>query len=565
MKIFLSAMLLIASHTGCVHGQPADLVLRNGKILTVDEKNPQVQALAARGDLIVALGSDQAIGAYIGEATRVIDLQGRLAIPGFIEGHGHFMGLGQSMMRLQLARARSWPAIVDQVEKKVKTVRPGDWIIGRGWHQEKWDHPPSPHIEGLPLHHDLSQVSPDNPVLLIHASGHSAIANAMAMKLAGITRHSSNPAGGEILRDRQGEPIGVLRETAMDPLQSAWATSLAKRSPTQAEADRKQAIALATAECLAKGVTSFQDAGSPFALIDFYRKLAEAGKLGVRLWVMISADNQALAKNLAQYRIIDHAQKHLTVKAIKRLADGALGSHGAWLLEPYADLPASSGLSTTPAPEMAETARLALKHGFQLCTHAIGDRANREVLNIYQQIFQKNPSKQDLRWRIEHAQHLHPDDIPRFAKLGVIASMQGIHCTADGPWVIKRLGERRAQQGAYAWRSLLNTGAILANGTDTPVEDVNPIPGFHALVTRQMNNGQSFFPDQRLTRQEALQAYTLNAAYAAFEEHSKGSLAPGKLADIVILSRDIMTIPTKEISGTQVLYTILGGKVVFEK
>jgi predicted amidohydrolase YtcJ len=320
---------------------------------------------------------------------------------------------------------------------------------------------------------------------------------------------------------------------------------------------------LAIQECLSKGITSFQDAGSSFETIDVFRKMAEEENLGVRLWVMVREPNERLAKDLADYRMLDVGDRHLTVRGIKRSIDGALGPHGAWLLEPYSDLPASSGLNTSPVEDIAETARLAIENDFQLCVHAIGDRGNREALDIFETTFAAHPDKKHLRWRIEHAQHLHPDDIPRFAELGVIASMQGIHCTSDAPWAIVRLGDRRAREGAYVWQSLLQTGAVVTNGTDAPVEDVSPIASFHATVSRELRDGSVFYPGQRMSREEALRSYTLSAAYAAFEEDIKGSLTPGKLADITVLSRDIMTISEDEIPSTEVLYTIVGGKVMY--
>jgi predicted amidohydrolase YtcJ len=324
-------------------------------------------------------------------------------------------------------------------------------------------------------------------------------------------------------------------------------------------------IELAVEECLSKGVTSFFDASSSFETIDLFKEFAQEGKLGIRLWVMISEGNESLKKRLNEYKIIRMGQSHLTVRAIKRFMDGALGAHGAWLLEPYADLPTSSGLNTTPVEVIKETARIAIENGFQLCIHAIGDRANREVLNIYEEAFKAHPDKKDLRWRIEHAQHLNAADIPRFGKLGVIAAMQGIHCTSDGPWVIKRLGPKRAEEGAYVWQKLMKTGAIICNGTDAPVEDVNPIACFYATVTRKMKDGALFYPDQKMSREEALRSYTYNGAYSGFEEDILGSLKPGKLADITVLSKDIMTIPDDELLSAQVLYTIVGGRVLYQK
>jgi predicted amidohydrolase YtcJ len=318
-------------------------------------------------------------------------------------------------------------------------------------------------------------------------------------------------------------------------------------------------------ECLSKGITSLHDAGASFATIDIYRELAEQGKLGVRIYAMISAGNTELQQSLARYRIIGAGQNHLTVRTIKRFIDGALGAHGAWLLDPYADLPASAGLNTMPIDTLKETARLAIENGFQLCTHAIGDRGNREILNIYEEAFAAHPEQKDLRWRVEHAQHLAPADIPRFGRLGVIAAMQGVHCISDGPWVVKKIGEKRAKEGAYVWRSLMGGGAIICNGTDAPVEDVDPIPSFYATVTRKMKDGTMFFPEQRLSRDEALRTYTLNGAYAAFQEDLLGSLKPGKLADITVLSKDIMTVAEEEIPATEVRLTIVGGQVLYQK
>ncbi len=555
-------ILLLTLISGCAHVKPADLVLKNGKIVTVDDEKPQARALAVSGDTIVAVGTDAEIEPYIAKSTRVIDLGGKLAVPGFIDGHGHFLSLGLSKMRLELSAARNWDEIVSLVKAAAEQSGPGEWILGRGWHQDKWDRVPEPNIDGLPYHHALSEAAPDNPVLLDHSSGHSVIANRKAMQLASIGKNTPDPQGGQILRDDQGRSIGVFRETAEDLVYKALDESQKDRTPRQIESVRLQAVELATRECLKKGVTSFQDAGSTFEMIDFYKKLASEGKLGVRLWVMIAEKNDRLEVNLAKYKIMG---RRLTVRAVKTYIDGALGAHGAWLLQPYSDLKDSTGMLVTPIEQIGRTAELAIEAGFQLCTHAIGDKGNRVILDVYEKAFREHPEKTGQRWRVEHAQHLHPDDIPRFKKLGVIASMQGIHCTSDGPWVPKRLGEKRSKEGAYAWRKLIDSGAVVSNGTDTPVEDVDPIQNFHALVTRRMKNGKTFYPEQRLTREEALRAYTRNAAYAAFEEDLKGSLTPGKLADIVVLSRDILTVPEDEIQKAEVLFTIVGGQVVYQK
>ena len=564
IRVFLVAVLLTGMvFSGCFQRRTADLVLMHGKVVTVDENLPEAQAIAVQGDRILAVGSDQEIQRYIRRQTKVIDLNGALAIPGFIDGHAHFMGLGRAKMQLDLTRAKNWDEIVAMVAEAAKKARPGEWITGRGWHQEKWDRPPKPNVGGLPYHDKLSAVSPDNPVMLTHASGHSCIANAKAMELAGVTDTTANPPGGEIVRDARGRAIGVFRETAQGLISAAMQRSRARRTPEQIEAERRKMVRLAVRECLSKGITSFHDAGESFEMIDFLKKMADEGELSIRLYVMVRAGNDALREHLKEYKIVGYGNNHLTVRAVKEYMDGALGSHGAWLLEPYADLPTSTGLNVTPIKELEEAAEIAIENGFQVGIHAIGDRSNREVLNLYERTFKRHPEKKNLRWRIEHAQHLNSADIPRFAQLGVIAAMQGIHCTSDGPWVIKRLGYQRAKEGAYVWQSLWKTGAVVGNGTDAPVEDVDPIPCYYATVTRRLPDGTQFFPEQCLTREQALRSYTLNNAYAAFEEDLKGSLTPGKLADITVLSRDILTVPEEEILSAKVLYTIVGGKVLY--
>ncbi|HEX6941036.1 MAG TPA: amidohydrolase [Longimicrobiales bacterium] len=562
----VSALAVIAALTaGCSAapaGPPADLVLVNGKVVTVDASRPEAEAVAIAGDTIVAVGSDREIRRYVGANTEVIDLDGRLAIPGFIEGHGHFMGLGRAQMILDLTTARTWDDIVAMVEAAVKDAEPGEWILGRGWHQEKWERVPEPNVDGVPLHHGLSAVSPNNPVYLTHASGHASFANARALALAGIGRNTPDPRGGTIVRDANGNATGLLRENAQDLVEAAIARDERRRSPEETAATMRRMVELAGQELLRKGVTSFHDAGSSFATIDFLKQLAEEGALPVRLYVMIRGEtNEALAEKLPQYRIIGAGNQFLTVRAIKRQIDGALGSHGAWLLEPYADMPSSTGLVLERPEDIRRTAEIAIEHGFQVNTHAIGDRANREVLDIYAEVFAEHPDATDLRWRIEHAQHVDPADVPRFAELGLIASMQAIHATSDWPWVPERLGRERAERTSYLWRSFRDAGVVVTNGTDTPVEDVDPLANFYAAVARKTREGEVFTPDQRLTREEALRSYTLDNAYAAFEEDINGSITPGKLADIVVLSKDIMTVPEDEIPTARVVMTVVGGEV----
>ncbi len=574
---FSSAFLLgLRFSTPCLPAgePPADLVLRNGKIVTVDDRQPVAQALAARGDKIVAVGSEDKIAKLIGDKTKVIDLKGQLAIPGFIESHGHFVGLGRTKMMLDLTKAKSWDDIIAQVEAAAKKMPEGQWILGRGWHQEHWNRKPEPNIDGYPVHHRLSQVSPKHPVLLTHGSGHASFANAEAMRLAGVDATTKNPPGGEIVKDGQGNPVGVFRETAQGLISRAQARAEKGMSAQERLDELHKAIAYATEECLANGVTSFQDAGSPFEIINVFKDLASQGKLKVRLWVMVRANNAVLEQLLGKYFLVGFGDGFLTVRAIKVSVDGALGAHGAWLMEPYDDLPTSTGLNLVPLPALRQTAELAIKHKYQLCVHAIGDKANHEVLNIYEDMFRKYapaPGRKgvgrgdSLRWRIEHAQHLHPADIGRFGRLGVIASMQANHCTSDAVYVMRRLGLRRASEGAYVWQSLLKSGAVIANGTDAPVEHISPIKCFYSAVTRKLADGKTFFPEQKMTRAQALKSYTIDAAYAAFEENIKGSLTPGKLADIVVLSRDILSVPNEEILGTEVVTTIVGGRVAWER
>jgi predicted amidohydrolase YtcJ len=559
-------ILLLTSflEAGGLADAPATLVLRGGKVVTLDDDRSAATAVAVVGDKIVAVGSDTEISRRIGDGTRVIECRGRLVVPGLIEGHAHFVSLGDSKLKLDLTGAASWAEIVARVAAAAKTTPKGKWIVGRGWHQGKWKQPPAANVEGYPDTADLSQAVPDHPVLLTHGTGHMGLGNAKAMELAGITKESQAPRGGEILRDRDGRPIGVFREAAMGPLHRAHDRALRGRSPQEVRDELLACIREASAECLRFGVTTFHDAGSPLAEVQLFRELAADGKLPVRLWVMLNDSNDVLADELARQRIVGFGDNHLTVRAIKRMIDGALGTHGAWLLEPYDDLPTSRGLNTLPIESLRRTAELALQHDYQLCVHAIGDLANRETLNVMEDAFRSHPDKKDARWRIEHAQHIHPADIPRFKKLGVIASMQGNHATSDGPFVVQRLGEWRARNGAYAWHSLLDSGAIVINGTDAPVETLNPLDSYFASVTRRMASGIEFFPEQRMTREQALRSYTRDAAFAGFEEQLKGTLTPGKLADIVVLSHDILTATVDDLRRAKVNFTIVGGKVAYE-
>jgi len=540
------------------------LVRINGVIATVDQKFSMVEAIAIKGDRIIATGDNDLIKTHIGDYTEIVDLKGAFAMPGFIEGHGHFLGLGNSLLQLNFMQTKSWQQVVDMVQEKVTGATVGAWIEGRGWHQEKWEGELENSVDGWPNHKLLSEISPDNPIVLQHASGHAIIANAKAMELANITDNTPNPSGGTIVRDQNGKAIGVFEETAMGLITDLYNVYKNNLSRAKREQQLKQQIEEAQKACLKNGITSFQDAGASFKELQHFQQLAEAGELDIRLWTMISGDQKRLESGLKNYPVINAGNHHFTCRAIKSYMDGALGSFGAWLLEPYTDKPDFYGQNVTDLDTLNLVADLAAKYNLQHCVHAIGDKANRETLNIFERVFKNNLEKKNFRWRIEHAQHIHPDDVTRFKTLGVIASMQAIHCTSDAPFVPKRLGEERAKNTSYIWRTLLDNNIALANGTDTPVEDVNPLENFYASVTRKSKDeSNAFFSKQRMSRQEALYSLTAGNAYAAFEENDKGILAVGKLADITVLSDNILLCEEASILETDVLYTIVGGEVKY--
>jgi len=543
----------------------ADLVLRGGTIASVDPAIGSATAIAINGSKITALGSDAEITPYIGPETEVIDLDGRFAMPGFIEGHGHFLSLGRALQILDLTKARSWSEIVSMVAVAADKAKPGEWILGRGWHQDKWDSLPEDAVEGVPRNDTLNKVSPDNPVSLGHASGHGIFVNDAALAEGGIDDTTEDPAGGTIVRTSEGRATGLLRETAQRLVGKALQQYEGLMSPQEAEILERERVYLAGQLALSWGITSFHDAGVSFATIDFFRMLELEGALPLRLYVMVRGQsNDELAELLPHYRMEAGDNDFLAVRSIKQQIDGALGTHGAWLLEPYVDLPQGSGLVLEPVEVIQRAAQIALEHGFQVNTHAIGDRANRETLDIYERAWKNAEADgRELRWRIEHAQHLDPQDVPRFAAMGVIAAMQGVHCTSDGPWIPSRLGDERTRLTSYVWRDLLDSGAIISNGTDAPVESIDPIASFYSSVSRMTGKGERFYPEQVMTRAEALTSFTLNNAIAAFEEQQKGTLAPGKLADIAVLSQNILTVAEEDIPDTMVDMTILGGEVVF--
>ncbi len=540
------------------------MIIYNGEVYTLDAKTPNCQAIAIKDGKILAIGDDVSIKKLRGSSTEMIDAKGQFVMPGFIEGHGHYAGLGYSLINLNFLKSRSWEDIVQLVGQRAKEVKAGEWIIGRGWHQEKWDSIPSRHIHNYPFHQSLSNVSADNPVVLYHASGHSLYANKKAMDLVGITRESASPVGGEIVRDAMGDAIGVFEERAMTPFREKYKEYQASLNQKSLDSIWHSAILKAEYECLRKGITSFQDAGSRYEELTKYEKLAQDHKLKVRLWVMARHSAEELEGKIGSYKKINVGDHFYTCNAIKSEVDGALGAFGAWLLKPYDDKPGFVGQNTTDIYDVKKIADIASKNEMQFCVHAIGDRANRVVLDIYEGVLSSS-TKKDHRWRIEHAQHLDPADIPRFSKNKIIASMQGIHCTSDAPFVQKRLGKERAKIGAYAWRSLLDNGVIIANGTDAPVEDVDPLLSFYASVTRKRaDTGFEFYTEQAMTRAEAIYSYTLGNAFAAFEDTFKGSLSIGKVADIVILDKNLMTCKDDEILKTKVKMTITNGVIHYK-
>lgn len=552
---FLLGVVLITL-TGCQEIPPRTLIY-NGKIYTAFEIRPQVEALVLEGEDIIFAGKMVDAATLLNpSATDTIDLQGKTVIPGFVESHGHFMGMGRSAFRLDLRKAATFDEMVQMIADTAAARPAGSWIIGRGWHQDKWADSPQL-VKGQPVHSAISAVSPDHPVVLTHASGHSILVNAKAMEIAGIDQTTSIGEEGEIYHFDTGLPTGLLAEGAMSLVR--------KHIPEPSEADEQAAIQAAINRCLREGVTSFQDAGANQIEIDRLTAKSQAGELPVRLSIMLSGgDSALLADWYVRGPVIDD---HFSIRSIKLYSDGALGSRGAWLLEEYSDRPGHFGNPVTPIEEIGQVAQQGLEHGFQVCTHAIGDRANQEVLDAYEAAFQHTgKSGEEVRFRIEHAQHLNPDDIPRFAELGVIASMQGIHMSSDRPWAIDRLGRIRIIQGAYMWKALKESGAVVINGTDVPVEPLDPMANYYALVTRKTLAGQpdgGYEPDQKLSRLQALTAYTRDGAYGSFRDGITGSLLTGMKADFLILSNDLIDCPESDIMSTKVLQTWIDGTVKY--
>jgi predicted amidohydrolase YtcJ len=531
---------------------PADLIVTNARIYTADDARPRVEALAVRGGRIAFIGSAREAEALRGPATRVVDAGGETVIPGMVDAHAHFAGLAETLRSVDLTGTRSQAEAVARVVARAKTLPPGTWIQGRGWDQNAWGD------TRFPTHDPLSAAVPGHPVYLTRVDGHAAWVNAAAMQRAGLTRAARDPDGGRILRDAAGAPTGVLIDRAQG--------LVTRVIPEPTRAETRQGLTDAMAVMHRWGLTGMHDAGASRALIELYDEMAGAGALPLRLYVMIGDDSAALAHYFAKGPVAGAHDGHLWVRAVKLYADGAMGSRGAALLEPYSDDPNNLGLLLSAPAHIRDVAARGLAAGFQVNTHAIGDRGNRVVLDAYEQALAARPTA-NHRFRVEHAQVLHSDDLPRFAQLGVIPSMQASHQTSDMYWVGKRLGPTRTL-GAYAWRSLLESGVVIPNGSDFPVEAVNPLISFHAAIARQDARdwpAGGWLPEQRMTREEALKSMTLWPAYAGFQEEELGSLSVGKRADFVILDRDIMRVPAELVLGTRVRSTWLGGREVYRQ
>ena len=537
---------------GVAAAQAADLIVTNARIYTVDENRPIVEAMAIRDGRVVATGPQRGIMTMRGPNTRVLDLNGRTVIPGMIDSHVHLLNLGNSLRNVDLVGTTSYDEVVARVAARARETPAGTWILGRGWDQNDWGD------TRFPTHEALSRAVPNHPVVLTRIDGHATLVNAAAMRAASVTAQTQDPSGGRLERGADNSPTGVLVDAAMGLVN--------RHVPPATKEQMKTAVQAAIAEMNRWGLTSVHDAGVGRAVIDVYEEVAREGRFNIRDYVMVANNDEAINHYLQRGPQNALYDGRLWIKAIKISADGALGSRGAALIEPYTDDPRNTGLALVPAGRVREVGVKALRAGFQLNVHAIGDRANRTVLDEFEAALDSVPVA-DHRFRIEHAQIIHPDDIPRFAQLGVIPSMQASHQTSDMYWAVNRLGPTRVL-GAYAWRSLLNSGVIIANGSDLPVERTNPLISFMASVARQDAKGWpagGWYPEQRMTREEALKSMTIWAAYSGFMEKEVGSLAPGKLADFVVLDQDIMRVPPELILGTNVLATYLSGRAVFQK
>jgi predicted amidohydrolase YtcJ len=537
--------------------EPADVVFKNGNVYTAIERQPHAEAIAIKGGRIIFVGSNADAKAYEGGRTRVIDLNGETVLPGLTDAHYHLAGVGAREMNLNLEGTTGLKDFLARVEARVRLAKPGEWVTGRGWIETLWEPPV------FPTRWDLDKVAPNNPVFLTRADGHAAVVNSLALKIAGISKSTPDPSGGEIMRDkRTGEPTGMLVDRAQG--------LVSRYIPPPSEAETEQALLLGVKRSIELGWTQVQNAGSPYSEVERLKKLYSDGRIKLRIYEAVRGPSPDAMRLIREGAIIGAFDNRFTVRTIKVVLDGALGSKGAALLEPYADHD-TTGLLMYKEEELMPMFQEALKRGIQIETHAIGDRANRMILDLYEKAFNLVPVSErkvrEPRWRVEHAQIVHPSDIPRFAKLGVIPSMQPSHAISDLHFAPSRLGIQRLG-GAYAWQSFIKSGSIIAGGSDAPVERGDPVIEFYAAVARKDQrgfSGEGWHPEQAVSREQALKMFTIWAAYAAFEENLRGSIEPGKLADLTVLSQDIMKVTERDILKTRCLMTIISGEVVFNK
>ena len=545
----------------------ADLVLLNGNIYTVNQKMPHAEAVAIKGDRIVFVGTNAAAKAYQGANTRVVDLHGATVVPGMTDAHYHFLGVGQREMNLNLEGITNLEDFLAKVKERVDKAKPGEWITGRGWIETFWKN------QAFPTRWDLDKISPNNPVILGRSDGHGAVANSLALKAGGVTKETKDPFGGQILRDKEsGEPTGMLLDNAQ---------ALVRRQvPASADGNDEQAAILADKRSIGLGWTQIQDPGGSFRDVELYKKLYGEGKLKIRIYKAVYGPGPEANRLLSEGPIIEAYGNRLNVRAIKVVSDGALGSRGAALLAPYSDVPEvkepdgsmkpNVGFLRVKDEELLPMLKAALEKGIQVETHAIGDYANRFTLDEYEKALNAVPQSQrkiaEPRWRDEHSQIVNPADIPRFAKLGIIPSMQPSHAIGDFHFAPARLGKERLN-GAYAWNTFIKSGVIIPGGSDAPVERGEPMIEFYAAVARKDIKGYSdenWHPEEKVSRENALKMFTIWPAYVAFEENLRGSIEVGKLADLTILSADIMKIPEMDILKTHCVMTVIGGEVVYQ-
>jgi predicted amidohydrolase YtcJ len=536
--------------------EPASLILKNANVYTANDQQPHAEAVAVRNDRIVYVGGNADVAQFEGVNTKVLDLQGATVLPGFTDSHCHLSGIGQREMTLNLEGVASLRQFLSRVKERVDEAKPGEWVTGRGWIETFW----KPAV--FPTRQDLDKVSPKNPVLLTRADGHGSVANSAALKIARVTKQTPNPFGGEIMKDkRTGEPTGMLLDSAQGLVR--------RHLPPPTAADAEKAILLGVERSQKLGWCQLQIAGSPWSEVELLKRLYGEDKIELRIYDAVYGPGPDADRLIREGPVIGAAGNRFTLRTIKVVLDGALGSKGAALLEKYNDHD-TSGFLTQKPEDVKPMLAAALKAGIQVETHAIGDRANRTILDWYAEAFESVPqntrSVKSPRWRVEHAQIVHPDDIPRFAKLGVVPSMQPSHAIGDLHFAPSRLGVKRLE-GAYAWQSFLKNGSIIAGGSDAPVERGEPMIEFYAAVARKDMKGYSgpgWHPEQAVSREDALRMFTLWPAVAAFEEKLKGTIEPGKLADFTVLSADIMKVPAPEILKTRCLMTIVGGDVVYD-